>query len=343
MNATIQTTWNCLFGMFRPEQTDIYYREEYVRLYENELEKAVCYVYTEEDKCFLMPFLRRTFQHGGQTFYDFETAYGYGGPIYNRKDENFIHRAWDEFTHIAYSGGYVCGFVRFHPLLVNIVGFESHGRLYADRKTIAIDLSGGTESAWKNEIHTKNRNVIKKGEKNGLRFIVDDKFDRIDEFIRLYNSTMDKLGAEDFYYFPDSYYIQLSDTLNNSFLGLVEYEDRIVAGAIFFYSLPYGHYHLAGSDIRYLNLSPNNFLLWNAACELSKRGVKYFHLGGGTSGDEGNSLFQYKRKFSKSEYQFSFGKLIFNQETYDGIVAEWERCNPDKAERMRNILLRYKY
>lgn len=339
----ITDKWNDHLSKFSPEQKDAYYTEEYVKLYETDAEKALCYVYTEDDNCFLMPFLSRAFTHKSETYYDFETAYGYGGPIYNTTNETFVHNAWAAFMDYANKNHYVCGFVRFHPILNNVHGFEEYGKLYLDRKTIAIDLSGGIEATWMNEIHTKNRNVIKKGEKNGLHFIVDDKYEQLSEFIELYNSTMDKLSAEDFYYFQDAYYENLKNNIKDSFLGLVEHEGKFVAAAIFFYSLPYGHYHLAGSDRSALSLSPNNFLLWNAAKELTNRGVQKFHLGGGTDGNEDNSLFQYKRKFSKSEYQFSFGKLMFNQEIYDSVVAEWEAKNPEKAEKLKYILLKYKY
>lgn len=339
----ISEHWNEHLSLFRPEQKDAYYTEEYVKLYETEAERALCYVYKEGNKCFLMPFLSRAFVHKGQTYYDFETAYGYGGPIYNTEDEDFIESAWATFMEYSKANHYVCGFVRFHPILNNIAGFEKVGKLFLDRKTIAIDLSGGIEATWMNEIHTKNRNVIKKGERNGLRFVVDDKFEYLTDFVNLYNATMDKLSAEDFYYFNNSYYENLKNNIKDSFLGVVEHEDRCIAAAIFFYSIPYGHYHLAGSDSSVLNLSPNNFLLWNAAKELSARGVQKFHLGGGTDGSEENSLFQYKRKFSKSEYQFSFGKLMFNQDVYDSIVDEWTAMNPEKAEKLKYILLKYKY
>ena len=194
-----------------------------------------------------------------------------------------------------------------------------------------------------NEIHTKNRNVIKKGEKNGLEFVVDNDFKYLQEFEELYNSTMDKLEADGFYYFEPKYYEQLKSTIRNRFLGIVKHEGKVIAGAIFFYQLPYGHYHLAGSDKASLKLSPNNFLLWGAAKELINRGVEQFHLGGGTNGSEDNSLYQYKRKFSKHEYQFVLGKMIFNQALYDDICADWIVANPEKAEKMKHILLKYKY
>lgn len=336
-------TWNQYLDLIPTEQQDLYFREEYVRLYETDSEKACCFVYQDGNSIMLFPFLRREFQFNGNTYYDFETAYGYGGPISNDHSDTFITAALEAMSEKALSENFVCGFVRFHPLLENWDYFEKVGRLIMDRKTIAIDLSDGIEATWMNEIHTKNRNVIKKGEKNGLEFIVDEDFAYLPEFEDLYNSTMDKLEADGFYYFAPQYYDQLKNSIQNKFLGIVKHEGKVVAGAIFFYQLPYGHYHLAGSDKSALKLSPNNYLLWEAAKELTRRGVKHFHLGGGTDGSEENSLYQYKRKFSKHEYQFALGKMIFNPSLYDVICAEWAAANPEKAVKMKNILLKYKY
>lgn len=335
--------WNQYLDFIPSELQDLYFREEYVRLYETDKDKACCFVYQDDNSIMLFPFLRREFQFKGNTYYDFETAYGYGGPISNDHSDTFMTAALEAMSEKASSDNVVCGFVRFHPLLENWDYFEKVGRLIMDRKTIAIDLSYGIEATWLNEIHTKNRNVIKKGEKNGLEFIVDEEFAYLTEFEDLYNSTMDKLEADGFYYFDPSYYDQLKNTIQNRFLGIVKHEGKVVAGAIFFYQLPYGHYHLAGSDKSALKLSPNNYLLWAAAKELTRRGVKHFHLGGGTDGSEENSLYQYKRKFSKHEYQFALGKMIFNPSLYEDICAEWAAANPEKADKMKNILLKYKY
>ena len=336
-------TWNQYLDLIPAELQDLYFREEYVRLYETETEKACCFVYQDGDSTMLFPFLRREFQFRGNTYYDFETAYGYGGSVSNDHSESFMTEALEAMSNKASSENYVCGFVRFHPLLENWDCFEKVGRLIMDRKTIAIDLTGGIEATWMNEIHTKNRNVIKKGEKNGLEFIVDEDFSYLTEFEELYNSTMDKLEADGFYYFEPKYYEQLKNTIKNRFLGIVKHEGKVVAGAIFFYQHPYGHYHLAGSDKSALKLSPNNFLLWGASKELTQRGVRLFHLGGGTDGSEENSLYQYKRKFSKHEYQFVLGKMIFNPSLYEDICAEWAASNPEKAEKLKYILLKYKY
>lgn len=344
MNIDITAQWNQFYEAFLPEKKDVYFTEQYVKLYETDTEKAECFVCQEGDKVLLFPFLARTFEFQGKQYKDFETAYGYGGPLCNCEDREFVIKALAAFKSYCNENNYVAGFVRFHPLFQNQGGFEAVGRVIEDRKTVAINLDQTKDEVWKNEIHSKNRNVIRKAEKAGCTFIVDDNYEHLKEFVNLYDSTMDKLSADGFYYFDDAYYDNLKRGITDSFLGCVQNsEGQIISAAIFMYSGPYGHYHLSGSDKSQLAISPNNFMLWNAAIELQKRGIKRFHLGGGINGDEENSLYQFKRRFSKDTCQFCIGKLVFNQELYEAICADWEAKNPDKAEHYKHHLLKYKY
>ena len=342
MNIKIVEHWDGVLDTFHPQERDIYFREGYVRLYETDTEKAVCCIVNDGEQKMLFPFLSRTFDHQGQSLQDFETAYGYGGPIWHQADDQFkavaLQLMVDELKH----QNYIAGFVRFHPLLANYEGF-SVGKIIEDRKTVAIDLSLEENEIWMQEIFRNNRNHIKKGEKSGLKFVVDNDYNYLPEFIRLYGATMDKLDAADFYYFKQQYYEEFVKTLPNSFLGVVLYEDKVVSAAIFMYEGEYGHYHLSGSEVSALKYSPNNYMLWHAALELKHRGVKVFHLGGGTTSAENDSLFCFKSSFSKHTYQFCLGKLVFNNQLYQNICSDWEIKNPNKAEHYKHFLLKYKY
>lgn len=344
MEVTITTRWNELLQAFPADRRDVYFTEEYVKLYENAAEKAECFVYRDGEKVMLFPFLAREFESRGYKYKDFETAYGYGGPVVNNDDKVFLRKALEAFKQYCNDNGYVAGFVRFHPLMNNQEGFDAIGRVLEERKTVAINLDQTMDDVWRNEIHSKNRNIIRKAEKAGCTFIVDDQYEHLSDFVRLYDLTMDKLSAGSFYYFDDKYYAKLKAGIPNSFLGCVANSDgQIISAAIFMYSGRLGHYHLSGSDRSQLALSPNNFMLWSAACELQKRGVKLFHLGGGTNSDEDNSLFLFKHRFSKETHQFYLGKLIFNQTVYEELCMEWEEKHPDLEEQNKNILLKYKY
>lgn len=343
MKGFFTNTWNLYLDKLSTNEKDLYFKEEYVKLYESEYEVATCFVFKDNSNIFLFPFLKRSFIYKNIKYYDFETPYGYGGPISNTNNKTFIIKALDSLFYECRVNNYVTGFTRFHPLLRNWESFDKIGKLIKERETIAIDLRGDIDDVWMKEIHTKNRNVIKKGNKNNLRFIADYDYVYLKEFLDIYNRTMHKLEADNFYYFDKNYYDSFRNNLKNSFLGVVLLDDKVIASAIFFYSENYGHYHLAGSDLDYLKFSPNNFLLWNAAKELKNKNIKYFHLGGGVDSDKNNSLFKFKSRFSKSKYDFYIGKLIFNEDIYEALCTNWEKNNPEIVDKYKYHLLKYKY
>jgi len=342
MKGSIKENWDSVLQLFPNDFFDVYFEEKYLKLYETKANKAVCFIYTEDKNIFLFPFLRREFVYNGKLYYDFETAYGYGGPIYNNNNEQFATKALKAMYNYCSKSNYIAGFVTFHPLLNNYKGYTAIGELSLDRHTIAIDLTLSKEDIWMNEIHTKNRSTIKKGVKLGLEFIVDREYNYLNEFIKLYENTMKKLNADTFYSFHDHYYSTFKDTIKNSFLGVVLSENKVISAAIFFHSHDYGHYHLSASDPNYLNMNPNNFLLYESSKVMKALGVKKFHLGGGINSDEQNPLFRFKKKFSKNKYDFYIGKSIFNQEIYDLLCKDWVLLNPSKQEVYKNFLLKYK-
>ncbi len=340
MNVTISEGWNRYLDLFKPDQTDIYYTEEYVRLYETAADTALSVVCTEGDRVTLMPFLRRKIG----AFYDFETAYGYGGPISNTDSEEWTGRSLDAIRDHMGANGYLCGFMRFHPLIGNAAMCRDKINVLYDRKTVCIDLTPSEEDIWAHQITSKNRNMIRKAEKSGLLFRAEYDYSSMDEFVGLYNSTMERLKAESFYFFDDKYFETYINNLSGKgFLGTVTLDNKIIGAALFMMHGEYGHYHLAGSNRDYSSLGINNFLLWNTAVEMKKHGISAFHLGGGTTSDPDDPLLKFKHSFSGNEKDFCIGKWIFNEEAYRDICAKWENEHPGLKPVFGNRLLKYRY
>lgn len=343
MTVTIATQWNYLLKAFAPYQTDVYYTEEYIRLNCLAGQQAYCLIATEGDQIFLLPFVRNTVQHDGVTYYDFETAYGYGGAIANTEDTSFIHSAWDAaFAHFK-ANGYICGFVRFHPLLKNYVHVPDTIRTIYDRHTVAVNLQPDIDDIWMHQIQTGNRSDILRAGRRGLTFRLADMQEGIEIFRSIYDTTMDRLHADSFYYFTDAYFVDMQKALPNMCIGIVDYQSEPVAAAIFMHNGYYSHYHLSGSKREFQRLCPNNFMLWNAIQLMKEQGCRYLHLGGGTDGNEENPLYRFKQKFSTDRYDFVIGKLIFNPEVYESVCAAWEEANPEKKETYKRLLLKYHY
>lgn len=340
MKTIITESWNSYLEKFSSEKKDIYYFEEYVKLYENETGKALCAVCLEEENVLLMPFIRKEIDG----FYDFETAYGYGGPISNTDDINWISKALKDMQKYLDKEQYVCGFIRFHSLLGNVVLCENQMATYFDRNTVAIKTDLTEEDIWANQITSKNRNMIRKAEKNGLVYKAEYDFASIDEFVRLYNATMSRLEAEDFYFFDDKYYKDFVEKFKGkAFLGTVRKDGELICAALFMYSGDYGHYHLEGSNHAYSNLAANNLLLWKTALEFGKLGVKEFHLGGGYNSEPDNSLLKFKKSFSNNMKEFHIGKWIFNEQKYSELKKAWSEKYPEKVDKYGRLLLCYRY
>lgn len=340
MYVTITDSWDFYLEQFEEEKRDIYFEEVYVKRYATNDSEPLCIVCKEEQNIVLMPFLRNKIEE----YYDFETPYGYGGPIANTDDKVWISAALKEMQRYFEKNNYVCGFVRFHPLLENALLCDEVIHVIFDRKTVFINTEPEEDVIWKEQITSKNRNMIRKAEKNELSFNAEYNFESIDKFVKLYNATMQRLQADEFYYFDKKYYDEIVELFEGkAFLGTVLLNEEMICGAIFFYDGPYGHYHLEGSNHIYSGLAANNYLLWNVAKELHKLDVKKFHLGGGYDSSQDNSLLKFKKSFTNNMADFYIGKWIFNQEVYDKICKEWEMNNPSKAELYRNRLLKYRY
>jgi serine/alanine adding enzyme len=338
------THWNEYFPRIAEEQRDLYFTEEYVKLYEDDRRIAECFIYEEDDKLFLWPYLKSRIPGLTDEYYDFETAYGLGGPLVNHAERGFLENAFKRFCTVAREGNIIAGFIRFHPLLQNHLYVSEPCKVFMDRKTVSLNLSLTQEEIWRNQIHAKHRNVIRKAQSYGLRFEFDRAFTCLDAFQELYNHTMDSVQAEAFYYFTPSYYERMRSTLRgNCGIGTVWLGKEIIAAAIFLYYGIFAHYHLSGSLQKYQHYYPNNYLIYEAALSFKEQGSKIFYLGGGSNNREDNSLYRFKQRFSLENCNFYIGSLILNQDVYDRVCAIWEESHPQKREQYQRLVLKYRF
>jgi len=334
--------WNSLLDLFGEDKRDIYFTESYAALYEDESSKAECFVYKEGDNVLIFPYIKREIALLSG-YYDFETPYGYGGPIANTDDVAFIERAFDAFSSAAGENKMVAGLIRFHPLLDNQAPFKVKSGVVFDRKTVAMDLTPEAEKIWEEQIHSKHRNSIRKAEKAGLLFTVDTDLSCMDIFMNMYKETMERLEVPSFYYFSRGYFEGMKALKGDAFFGIVSLGNKPIAGGLFFKHGIFGHYHLAGSLDEYKEYTPNNFLLYNTALYLKSKGVKLFHLGGGSDTDPDNKLYKFKRRFSDNERSFHIGKIVLNESVYKKVCDIWEEKFPEKKNKYKNFLLKYSY
>ena len=326
---------------------DIYYLYEYARTFMLhgdgeplliEYQDAVshfCYVAMKRD---ISEDPRFSMLSSG-TCYDLETPYGYGGPLSDgpvpeESQKNFA----SELKEYCVVEGIVEQFVRFHPLLGNHETVPLAFELRYLHDTIFIDTS--TPEVIMANMDCKNRNMVRKAVKNGVT-IERKPIEAYEEFLRMYEETMKKDQASQYYFFKRDYFAEQSSLKDHACIFYAKKEGLPIAGAIFYFNDRFLHYHLAGTHTEYRKYAPSNLMLYEAACWANEKGIGMFHLGGGMSQDD--NLFGFKKQFNKNgRLPFWVGRTIFDPAAYERLLDMREQTDPD-FDRNNSRMTQYRF
>ena len=304
---------------------DIYFEPDYARLYETDDCKAVEYRFQCEYGIITNLFLKRKINISigdNVQYYDIVTPYGYGGPIiHSAVDKDLLIAAYmEDFKAYTCRENIIAEFVRFHPIIGNGVDFKDNYNATYDRKTVGTNLT--YEDVIGTEFSKHKRKDIRKILKNpDIRYEIDEEPSTLDDFLEIYYSTMDRDGAEDYYYFDCSYFqMMLKKFRGHITTGKVFLGDRLIAMGVYFRYGKYLHAHLSGTLSEYLEYSPAYILKYALAIYGHEKGYEVIHYGGGSSRSEENGLYKFKREFGKNTvFDFYIAKKVWNQDVYQQI------------------------
>jgi serine/alanine adding enzyme len=298
---------------------DVYYRPGYCSAYEAAGHGRAVAVATENA---LFPLLLRPLPFGEDGF-DAATPYGYGGvlvtePGYVKSADLRQLRDW------CVTNGVVSYLLRLHPLLggsEQLPGIDEAGvEIREHGRTTAVDPRRIDPETRRLEGMSKGRKADLTIARRELELVWGDGGDALEEFRRVYDGTMQRLGAGEFYVFPPQYYRALADGLGGRLaVALAVRRDEVVGGALFLADRRFAHYHLSGATDAGRELKAGTLLVHAGAEWAAERGCELLHLGGGTSGAD--SLFAFKKSFGGETYTYSFATLIADADRYDTLVA----------------------
>jgi hypothetical protein len=322
------------------EAPDIYFTRAYMDSYRSGVSRALLFEYAVSAQTFRLPYLESPvaayFPEAGAAWKDMETAYGYGGCWSTTRDPAFLAAAMRGLEECCRERRILAGFLRFHPLLANhdlAPGFQ----IVRERETVCVDLTDA--DPWNNQVSQKNRNMIRKAEREGVEFQVDREFRGLEAFTRLYGETMERLGAHASYRFGAAYFQGLPAALGKgSFLVHSLRGGETLASAIIMTWGKWGHYHLSASRREFQKLAPNNLMLYRTMLALKEMGCERFHLGGGLGPDPEDPLFKFKKAFSPRTLEFHIGKKVFFAEEYEALHREWAAKDPRRAAAPPRVL-----
>lgn len=337
--------WNDIVKSF--SSWDVYYLYEYAYSFELHGDGKPLLVYFENNNerfCYVVMqkdiYKSNLFRDNVKPsqYFDWETPYGYGGPLIsttlsNKSQEIFLK----ELTNYCNEKCIVSQFIRFHPILNNYNTLPLVIETRFLRETIYIDTTD-LEKIFRN-MDSKNRNMIRKAEKNHVS-VQRREITELEPFIEMYNETMLKNKANDYYIFDMKYFKSLELLKDNACIFYAMLNSMPIAASIILYNSKYVHYHLSGSHTEYRKYSPNNLLLYEVAKWANKNGMKKFHLGGGMNPDD--SLFGFKKQFNKNGYlPFVVGRTIFDKEKYNELLDF--RCKLDENfDRNNSFMIQYR-
>lgn len=309
--------------------SDIYYQDEYAKLYLEDRDKLSHFEYKEGKQWLRCLSIKRPIPHTldaglEDPLFDLETPYGYGGPVTNSHDINFIRSAMLKYRAKCKADNIVCEFIRFHPhnpLATNASLFDFH---LQERRVVSVNLLADEQQRWQGYSKT-TRNIIRKCQQ---KLTLDDNI-YIDDFIALYRQTMDKNNAEAFFYFSRAYFEALSQQTHCQLLGVRSLDGELISAGFFFHAGPLAHYHLSANNLERQQENGNYYLLEQAFIRAKAAGCQTMLLGGGRTSAENDSLFRFKAKFSKDILPFYIAGLDFNPVQRQRLNDEWQARHPD--------------
>lgn len=321
---------------------DIYYIKEYASLYLAEGEALFEFDYRDGSDRFYNLSVKRPIDRIGNMavddgYFDIETAYGYGGYFSTSEDQGFLAKAFGAYQKQCNDERIIAEFVRFHPYNT----FPTVSKWYLDfialdRQTVSIDLTIPKAERWSGYSST-TRNILRKG----AQILFFHETEGIDEFMRLYQLTMEKNNADSFYYFSREYYEKLL-AIKDVKLFAVMHGDHIVNMSFALFGKNLAHYHLSANDMNFSKLN-GNYILLDLICDYVKLNypkISQFHLGGGRSNLANDSLLAFKSKFSHIRNNFYIAGKVFNRIVYQQYIEAFHALHPELKS--ANFFLKYR-
>lgn len=279
-------------------------------------------VFRAEHGTVVHPFVRRAIPDT-DGWSDLMSPFDYGGFFFDTTDEggriSLLQAFEDAFFEYAADEGIVAGFTRLHPMRTLPLDALRRFQVRQHRDNIVIQLDRPYEELWKGYKRPRRR-IIKQGRRAGFEIERSTDFTH---FVPMFHYNMRRVGARPENLFPTSFFDAVADQLELYYLRAPD--GTICAGHTYLLDPPYVFAYLCHSTPDYLHLRPNDFLYDHMLQEFRRRGLTWFHFGGGTQ----MSLWEYKATFSPQRVPYFVIDGVFRQDRYDELSNIRERHVPD--------------
>ena len=246
----------------------------------------------------------------------------YTGPLAHGEVTDQIGAAFRrDFAVYCRETGIVAEFAHLHPWRWRSGPLESDDVMF-DREIVYVDLAWSEERLWQESFAYACQKNIKRGRKEKVRVFRATTPDHVEEFYRIYIHTMDRVGADEKYYFPLDYFIAFFERMpDQASFFLAEYQDQVVAATLYLHDDTDVFSYLGGADHAFQHVRPTNMVVYEAIRWARQQGKKRLILGGGYEPNDG--VFRFKASFSPLTARFFVYRHVHLPEVYDHLCHAW--------------------
>jgi hypothetical protein len=269
----------------------------------------------------------------GPSSKDATSPRGFPGPVIDAGAgaDPFVDDALALLLHLLRDHGIVSAFVRLHPLLGPArEALERKGRLVAIGESVSIDLGLSDSELW-SRMRLNHRRDILRAARSGYTARIDDDWRHFDAFVRAYEESMVRVGAQPEWRVGRAYFADLREALGDHLhLCVVEVERALAAACLLTEADRIAEYHAAGTFDAHVTASPSKLLIHFAQGWARARGHHTLHLAG--TPIPGDSLSRFKAGFSQLRHTMHTWRIIADAPAYDRLTRAWEQTTGVAAD-----------
>lgn len=299
-----------------------------------------CFWSWQDDDNFLFyPYLKKSIDALGyeldQQYYDISGAYGYNGPLGVVSDTEFLNKYNLALQQHLRDNNAVTEFVRYCPIAENRRWHD-----YTDQidvlDNVYIDLSQGSHWVWNESFEYRVRKTVRKGQSYGLKTTIDRgsgiQERDLDHFYTIYTSTMSRNEADNYYFFPRSFFSSLVHNLGDmAVLALTWHEEKPISAELILVGRKIANGFLGGTLGEYYEYKANTFQRWELVKYLCEMGVEKYSMGGGAT--RGDGIYKFKMSFARGCVNpFYIGTYVHLPKVFAEIQTQWRAKYPGAAQ-----------
>ncbi len=292
---------------------DFYFTWDYHRLEADRNNGTpVLFVFERQDFHAALPLIVRDIP--GARLKDATSVYGYAGPLAAGTSDAPTEFA-TQLREVLDEMQVVSVFSRLHPVLDSAELLAGLGEVADAGQTISIDLTESDDEQWRQHRGNLKRDIKSLRASNVEVAEALDQKD-VESFVEIYNDTMRRRGAVESYLISTELIqtLRASDQFDAR-LFKCELDGRMICGGLFIACGGMLQYHWSGTDAEHYRLAPTKLLLDHVRRWATDAGLRVFHLGGGVGG-EADSLFRFKKGFSRNAHEFRLWRWVVREDDY---------------------------